>query len=221
MALPDEINGPATRPGPLRVGVTGNAGSGKSLVCRRFAALGAKIVSADVLARAALAPGSGGHAQVLKHFGVKALGPDGTLDRKALRLMILEDEAARRTLERIVHPEVVRRIREAIEDTDPAQNPMVVVEVPLLFEVGLEQIFDIVIVVRSPRESKLQRLIRRDGVSRREAENLLNLQMPDADNADRADFVIRNSGSRRRTIALVDQIFTELHQKCIRGTKTA
>ncbi|MCJ7829968.1 MAG: dephospho-CoA kinase, partial [Desulfobacterales bacterium] len=137
------------------MGVTGNAGSGKSLVCRRFAELGAKIVSADVLARTALAPGSAGHAQVLKRFGEKARGPDGTLDRKALRLMIFEDDAARRALEGIVHPEVVRRIRHEIEGADPAQTPMVVVEVPLLFEVGLEQSFDIVIVVSSPRESKI------------------------------------------------------------------
>lgn len=221
MALPDENNGPATRPGPLRVGVTGNAGSGKSLVCRRFAELGAKIVSADALARAVLAPGAGGHAQVLKRFGEKVRRPDGTLDRKALRLMILEDDAARRTLEGIVHPEVVRRIRDEIDGTDPAQSPMVVVEVPLLFEIGLAQSFDIVIVVSSPHESKMKRLILRDGVSRREAENLLNLQMPDADKAGRADFVIHNSGSRRETIALVDQIFTELQQKYLRGIETA
>ena len=219
MVLSDKIIGPATKPGILRVGVTGNAGSGKSLVCRRFAELGAKIISADALARRALTPGSAGYAQVLKCFGEKVVGPDGTLDRKALRLMILQDDTARRVLEGIVHPEVFRRIRNAIEDTDPAQTPMVVVEVPLLFEVGLETSFDIVIVVSSPRESKIQRLISRDGLTRGEAENLLKLQMSDAEKADRADFVVPNSGSRRETIALVDQIFAELHPKHSRGNE--
>src|SRR5438034_11645398 len=127
----------------LMVGLTGGIGAGKSAVAARLAAHGAVVIDADRLARAAVAPGSAGLAEVVAAFGPDVLGPDGALDRPALGRLVFADESKRRRLEQIVHPYVRARTAELVAAA-PA-DAVVVNDVPLLVEAGLAGAYDVVV----------------------------------------------------------------------------
>ncbi|MCA9556315.1 MAG: dephospho-CoA kinase, partial [Myxococcales bacterium] len=129
------------------VGLTGGIGSGKSTVAAILRALGAVVIDADVLAREAVAPGSPGLAEVVARFGPDILDPDGALDRRALGRHVFKDAAARADLNAIVHPRVGQLAAERIQAARDAGAPLVVYDVPLLYESGLEAGFEAVIVV--------------------------------------------------------------------------
>ena len=119
----------------LRVGLTGGIGAGKSAVARRLTERGAMIIDADVLAREVVAPGTDGLAEIVEVFGAGVLTVDGELDRPALGARVFGDEAARRRLEKIIHPRV--RTRTAELTRSAAYDAIVVNDVPLLVEAGL------------------------------------------------------------------------------------
>ena len=176
----------------LRVGLTGNIGSGKSTVSAIWRELGAHVIDADVLARRAVEPGSPGLRAVVAAFGADVLRPDGSLDRDAVRRRVFADAAARRRLEAIVHPEVDRLRREA-EAALAAQGIRVVVhEVPLLFEVGLDASMDVVVVVDAPEAVRIRRVVETRGLERAEAERMSAAQMPAEEKRRRADVVLEN-----------------------------
>ncbi|MGD9245943.1 MAG: dephospho-CoA kinase, partial [Desulfobacterales bacterium] len=162
----------------FKVAVTGGAGSGKSLVCNRLKELGIKIISADTLAREAVAPGSTAHEKILKHFGASVVLSDGTLNRQMLRRIIVNNPTARLTMERFIHPEISKLMQQKMSDAKQHGDRVVAVEVPLLFELGMEEQFDLVVVVSADRKLRVKRLMKRDNVSRDQAEELLNVQMP-------------------------------------------
>src|SRR3954469_15018495 len=117
---------PERAPGPVRltgtmlmVGLTGGIGAGKSVVAHRLAELGAVVIDADQLARAVVAPGTEGLAEVVAAFGARVLGPDGALDRPALGRLVSADEAPRRRLESIIHPRVRARTAELVAAAAP------------------------------------------------------------------------------------------------------
>ena len=191
----------------LKVAVTGGAGSGKTAVCNRLKELGIKVISADALAREAVAPNSKAHKKIVDHFGETVLHEDATLNRKMLRKMIINDDAARLALERIVHPEILNLMREKIACAENEGCKIVVIEVPLLFELNMQGQFDRVILVSAGRELRVKRLMARDNISRDEAENLIHVQMPDKDKIGRSDFVLRNEDSPARLMASVDLLY--------------
>lgn len=193
-----------TRTKVLKVAVTGGAGSGKTSVCNRLKELGIKTISSDAMAREAVTPNSTAHKKIVDFFGETVLLSDGTLNRKMLRRMIVNDDAARLTLERMVHPEISNLIREKIACAENEGFDIVVVEVPLLFELSMQEQFDWIILVSAGRELRVKRLMARDNISRDEAENLLHVQMPDKDKIGRADFVLSNEGSKARLMEAVD-----------------
>ncbi len=197
----------------LRVAVTGGAASGKTSVCNRFKELGVKVISADSLAREAVAPGSPSYEKIVKYFGKKVLARNGHLNRQALRRIIIRDDSARKILEQITHPEIIRRMQEKISEAEKGGEPVILVEVPLLFELNLEDKFDVVIVVIADYESRIERLMERDKVSRRDAEALLDTQLPDAEKIERAEFVIRNNGSRENMLESVDYFYRKFCRK--------
>lgn len=181
--------------GLFRVGLTGNIASGKSAVETVWTSLGAHVVDADVLAREAVAPGSEGLQRVAAHFGEEVLLPDGSLDRAAVRDIVFRDEGARTTLESIVHPEV-EQLRLAREDALREQGARIVVHaIPLLFEIGMEQAFDIVVLVDAPEEERLRRLVETRNLQEDEARRMIAAQMPAADKRGRAAIVIENDGT--------------------------
>lgn len=191
----------------LKIAVTGSAGSGKSTVCDRLRQLGLTVVSADALARKAVLPGTPAYQKIIDHFGPQVLSADGTLDRPALRHRMLNDVRARQTLEKLIHPEVLRQIGSRARAAAEKSEPAVVVEIPLLFEVSAQDEFDLILLVVSDREAQIERLMRRDQVARDSAAALLDSQLPDRVKLQSADFVIYNRGSKPGVLMEVDRFY--------------
>jgi dephospho-CoA kinase len=185
---------PAPLPPPLHVALTGNIASGKSTVARLLAAHGAVVIDADQLAREAVAPGTPGLTAVVDTFGPGVLAADGTLDRAALRQRVFRDPAARQALNAIVHP-AVARLREArVAEATAVGARILVSEIPLLFEVGLEHAFAGVILVDAPEAVRLDRLVRDRGLAAAEAQAMIDAQWPADRKRAGATWVIDNDG---------------------------
>ncbi len=194
----------------VKIAVTGGAGSGKTSVCRRLRSLGLDVISADDAAKQAVVPGSAALQKIAGIFGKKILLPDGSLNRKMLRQIITEDDAARKNLENILHHEISNLILKNVVQLEKEGRSIVVIEVPLLFELDLQDQYDRVIVVSASRESRIQRLMARDNISRESAEKLIKLQMPDSKKIEGADYVVRNEGSKADLVRSVDVLFENL-----------
>ncbi len=200
----------------LKVAVTGGAGSGKTTVCNRLKELGVKVISSDVLAKEAVAHGSLAHENIVNYFGEKILLSDGNLSRQALRRIIINDDVARLALERFIHPEISRLMHLRIAQAEQDGDPVLLVEVPLLFELGMAEQFDVIIVVSADHELRVKRLMERDNVSRDEAEDLINVQMPQAEKVERAEYVLANNCSKDLLISSVDLLFNNFFQKYLK-----
>lgn len=194
----------------IRVGLTGTLGAGKSTVGRLFESWGARRLDADRLARQAVEPGRPAHGRIRKAFGEEVLAPDGTLDRSALRRIVFRDPAARRRLEEIVHPEVGALRREALQRARREGVTVVVEEIPLLFEVGMEDEFDLVVVVDAPAEVRAERLREARGLTREEFEAMDAAQLPAEEKRGRADRVIHNDGSREALTRRARRVWDDL-----------
>ena len=180
----------------LHLALTGNIASGKSTVAALLAAHGATIIDADVLARAAVAPGTPGLAAVVDRFGAQVLTADGTLDRGALRTRVFHDPAARDALNAIVHP-AVRRLRDdAVAAARARGDRIVISDIPLLFEVGLEHAFDGVILVDAPEAVRRERLVRDRGLSLADAQAMIDAQWPSERKRAGATWIVENDGPR-------------------------
>src|SRR5690554_4866310 len=176
------------------IGLTGGVASGKSAVAARFQALGITVADADVAAREAVAVGSEGLAEVVAAFGAEVLGPDGALDRAAMRQRVFNDDAQRLRLEAIVHPRVRAWLRAACE---AAGGPYAVAAIPLLAEGGGREAYPWVhrvLVVDVPREVQLERLLARDGIDQALAERMIAVQATRQERLAIADDVIVNDG---------------------------
>ena len=197
----------------LKVAVTGGAGSGKTTVCKRLKELGVKVISSDALAREAVAKGSPAYKNIVNYFGEKVLISDGNINRQMLRRSIINDDVARLALERFIHPEISKLMQRKTAKAEEDGDRVVLIEVPLLFELGLEGQFDVVVVVSTDFELRVKRLMDRDNISREEAENLLNVQMPNKDKVERAEFVLTNEGSKEQLKKSVDLFYKKFIQK--------
>jgi len=195
----------------LKVAVTGGAGSGKTSVCNRLKELGVKVISADEMAREAVAPGSTAFKKIVHYFGNTILLSDGTLNRKKLRRMITDDDDARLTMERFIHHEIAKLILKNVVFAEKEGSRMVVIEVPLLFELDMKEKFDWVVVVSADKELRVKRLMERDQTSRDEAMHLIDVQMPEKEKIERADYVVRNEGSMEKLVESVDILFNNLN----------
>jgi dephospho-CoA kinase len=186
------------------LGLTGSVGSGKSTVSSMMRDLGYPVVCADELAREATAPGAPALDEIARTFGPSVLRPTGELDRAALAKIVFQDSSARRTLEAIVHPRVRAREVEEIERLRPL-HPLVVLDVPLLFEAGAQDLCDAVAVVTVPEDVRRQRLAAR-GMAPEDIARRLAAQMPQDEKARRADHEIDNSGTLEATRAQVQAL---------------
>jgi dephospho-CoA kinase len=192
------------------VGLTGGIASGKTTFAAALRARGVPVVDADALARAAVAPGSPGLAEVVRAFGSGVLAADGGLDRKALAAVVFADAGARRRLEAITHPAVRRAMAEETARLAAEGHPLAFYDTPLLYEVGLEALLDSVVVVWAPREVQRERLVRRDALSPEAAEARLAAQLPIDEKAARADFVVENAGPVDDLEAKADRLLADL-----------
>jgi len=183
------------------VGLTGGVASGKSEVSRRFEALGVTVADADVAAREAVAVGSEGLAEVVAAFGDGVLGPDGSLDRPAMRRRVFGDDAARARLEAIVHPRVRRLLRAACA---AAPGPYAIAAIPLLAEAvaagaagsvrAAYPWLQRVLVVDVPVDVQRARLLARDGIDAELADRMIAAQASRAQRLAVADDVLVNDG---------------------------
>jgi dephospho-CoA kinase len=177
------------------VGLTGNIGAGKSTVAATFAHKGAVIIDADILARDAVAPGSPGYSAVVERWGSKVQSPDGSLDRAALRAIVFSSDAERAALNAIVHPRVEEMRAAAVAEARERGDRIVVCDIPLLYENNLAGGFDCVVLVDAPRAVRLHRLVHERSIETREAEAMIDAQMPADVKRGKADYVIDNGGS--------------------------
>ena len=196
------------------VGLTGGVASGKSLVLQQFMKLGAYGIDCDVLSREAVIPCSDAWWAIVRRFGTAILKQDLELDRPKLRKIVFNDAALRTALERIIHPEVTRKMKDriaAIEELAAADpKAIVVVDVPLLIETGMQDEFETIIVVYVSEATQIRRVMERDGLSQEEAQKMVALQLPLKAKLPYADFIISNEGSPEATEQQVRKIFTAL-----------
>ncbi len=194
------------------LGITGGIASGKTLVTRIFRQLGAAVVSADELAREVVAPGSPTLARLVARFGAGILLPGGGLDRTALAELVFSDPAARGELNAITHPAIAALAVARLADLRTQNWPLIVYEAPLLYEAGAEGRVDAVLVVTVPADRQLQRLMVRDGLTQSAALERIAAQMPQAEKAARADYLIANDGTPDDLEAAVRALFQRLSQ---------
>ena len=194
------------------LGLTGGIASGKSTVSRLLAEAGARIIDADVLARQVVTPGRPAFQAVVDHFGSGILKSDGTIDRDRLAAEVFADPGQKAALERIVHPAVAEEMAARLAEIEAtAPESVVVLDVPLLFEAGMDAGLDLVVVVDAPEAVQLERLIQRSGLSRSEALARIGAQMPMAEKRRRADVVIDNSGALASTRSQVAALWRRLN----------
>jgi len=190
------------------IGLTGGAGSGKSTVSAMFKEVGATVIDADDAAHAVYEPGSPGFESVVREFGPEYVR-DGRIDRARLGQLVFNDEDARHRLNAIVHPLVrewmAARTAEAIE----AGAEVVVQDVPLLFENGLERLYSTTVLVYVPETLQVKRLVEGRGLSEDRARAMIASQMPIDEKRGLAAHVIDNSGSREATHEQLDRIWRE------------
>jgi dephospho-CoA kinase len=195
-----------------RVALTGGIASGKSYVLQRLRERGIPCLDADELAHGVMAPGTEAASAIAARFGADILDATGAVDRGKLGAIVFADAEARRDLERIVHPAVYRAIAAGIRAFELVDGSrLAVVDVPLLYETGRAGDFDKVIATVCPPDVQVQRLVAR-GLSEAEAARRLAAQMPAAEKAARADYMIRTDGTFAETDAQVERVLRLLLQ---------
>jgi dephospho-CoA kinase len=191
----------------LTVGLTGGIGAGKSAVATRLAVHGAIIIDADKLAREVVAPGTDGLAEVVEAFGRQVLGPDGALDRPALGRVVFGDKTARERLEAIIHPRVAARTAEMVDAAPP--GAVIVNDVPLLVEAGIDRGYALVIVVEASEDVRVARLVADRGMTEADARARIAAQATDEQRRAAADVLIVNNGTPEELDARVDEVWRD------------
>jgi len=195
----------------IAAGLTGGIATGKSTVAAVFEAAGVRLIDADRIARKAARKGSPAYREIVAHFGTEVLQNSGEIDRKHLATIIFNNPTEQRALERIVHPRVRRAIDRRIGRLrEQAPDAVVVVDIPLLFETGLQKGLDAVIVVYAPEHLQIERLMARDGLSRPEALLRIRAQMPIEAKKALATYLIDNSGDLESTRAQALEVYRQL-----------
>jgi dephospho-CoA kinase len=198
------------------IGLTGNIAAGKSTVAAGLAAAGLPVIDADTLAREIVAPGTPALAAIVARWGPTILAADGTLDRAALRRRILADPADRTALEAITHPAIAARRAARTAELAATGAPVIICDIPLLFEAQLEDTVDEIVLVYAPVAVRRARLIRDRGIAPAEADALIAAQMPAEWKRAHADVVIENAGSRSELEAAIAMLVTRLRATAAR-----
>jgi len=176
------------------IGLTGGVATGKSTVAKGFEALGVPVLDADGLAHLAIEPSQEAYNRLVEVFGSGILTDSGRIDRRKLRELLVSNPQAKKQIEDIVHPEVMRLSLKKMEEFERKGARWLLFEVPLLFEVGLEKVLSPVIVVYCPRSVQVERLILRDKMALEDALGLLEAQKDIEEKRRLADFILDNTG---------------------------
>jgi len=196
----------------MTVGLTGGIASGKTLVASYLRELGVPVIDTDDIARQVVAPGQPAWHRLQEWLGPDYFCPDGSLDRAAVARRVFDSETDRKQLEAITHPAIFDAVDARIAELAASAQPpdIIAVAVPLLFEVGAEDRFDVVVVVWSTPEQQRARLQRDRAYTPEQADARIAAQLPLADKLTRTDYRIDNSGTleetRRQVEALVEKL---------------
>jgi dephospho-CoA kinase len=197
----------------ILVGLTGGVATGKSTIAKMFERCGAYTIDADLLARKVVEPGTPAWRAIVREFGRTILNPDHTLDRRAISAIVFANPTKLRRLERIVHPRVAREqaklTREAARK-DP--RAVVIYDVPLLFEAGIDTRVEKIIVVTADRHTQITRLKSRNGLTRAEALRRIRSQMPVKSKAAAADYLLDGTTARSRLLGQVTRLYRTLRR---------
>jgi dephospho-CoA kinase len=212
LAIGNELN-PQLETTMLRVGLTGSIGVGKSFVSNVLAELGCHVLDADLAAREVVAPGSQGLLAVVAAFGEAVLQNDGKLDRQQLGSLIFANPSKRELLNSILHPYIIALQDEQLrrwEALDP--GGIAVVDAALMIESGGFKRFDRLIVVHCRPEVQIERLMVRDKLTREEAQNRINAQMPQEAKQKFADYMIDTSDGFESTRKRTGEVYEDLRR---------
>jgi dephospho-CoA kinase len=189
------------------IGLTGGIGSGKSTVADMLVERGAALVDTDRIAHRLTAPDGAAIEPIREAFGDGVIAADGSMDRAAMRALAFSDPAARKRLEGILHPMIRGLTQAGIDDAVRAGAPYVLVAVPLLVESGSwKGRYDRVLVVDCPPATQVERVVRRSGLAREQAEAILAAQATRAQRLAAADDVVDNGGAASALPAQLDRI---------------
>jgi dephospho-CoA kinase len=193
------------------VGLTGGIASGKTAVSKMLEAFGAPLIDMDQLARKVVEPGRPVLKKIADYFGGEILYEDGALNRKALSNIVFNHPEKRAKLESFTHPAILEAcLKEISRILEKTSDAVIVVSVPLLFEVHLQFLFDKIIVVHIPPELQAARLAARDGISPSVAGTIMKAQLPIDEKVGHGDFVIDNTGTPEETRRQVVKIWRTL-----------
>ena len=195
----------------ITVGLTGGIATGKSAVS---AILGTKagvvLVDADQISRDVCAVGTFGLGKVIDRFGTEFRSADGTLDRRALGALVVDDKSARNDLEAILHPLIASSITEKMTAARESRAVMYVVEAALMVETGSFTQYDLLLVVTCEYDIQLRRLMRREGIDEQTAKKWIGTQLPLAKKSELADHVIENNGDLKDLKQAVELLLSEI-----------
>lgn len=187
------------------IGITGSFGSGKTEVARMFKGLGAYVIDADKVCHSLMAPPSKVYRSVVKHFGTSILGKARRIDRKKLAKAVFNKRSKLALLEGLVHPEAIKEMERIARAKK--KRKVVVIDAPLLVESGFYKKLDTLVVVKNNISKQVSRVGLRRGLKRNEIIERIRMQAPFTKKAALADFIIDNSGSRRKTLLQVKEIW--------------
>jgi len=178
--------------GKLKIGITGGIGSGKSLACKYFEKLGYKVIYADRVAKELYSTNKQLIKRLVAQFGKGILDENGKLSRPNARRIIFSDKRNIKRVNSIVHPFVFREMDKMVSRI---KDKVVLFEAAIMFESGSYKRMDYVVLIYANKETRIKRIIKRDGVKRRDVLKLMNLQLDEREKAKRADFVIKNNAT--------------------------
>ena len=204
----------------LLVGLTGNIASGKSSVAQLLAQRGVTLIDADELARVAVRRGTPALEAIRGRWGDDVMSGDGTLDRAALRELVFGNEDELEALNAIVHPEVAAYRDRLVDEARHRGDRLVVQDIPLLFESGIVDQFDRIVLVDAPRPVRLERLMRERGLSETDAMDMITAQMPAELKRARADYIIENVGTVRELEERVSEVWHALEREANTHART-
>lgn len=197
----------------LLLAITGGIASGKSTVAHMFSKLSLPIIDFDQLSRVVVEPDKPAWREIVTYFGADITLPDRHIDRKKLSQIIFQNIEKRKKLERFVHPWIFAEfIKKLKEFTLKPENKIIQVVVPLLFEANLQQFFHKILLVYIPPEMQIERLMKRDQITRDLATKMLAAQWPIEQKRKLADFLIDNSGPLAETEKQVQEIWEKLQK---------
>ena len=197
----------------MRIGLTGGVGSGATQAAKRLEAKGVAVVSGDEAGHAALTFPEVQNS-LRERFGQRIFTPEGEVDHPTLGEIVFADEAARKELNRIVHPVLLDILTREVRHLE-LQNGVVLVDAALIYEWGLSGFFHRIIVVEAPLEARLQRTMARNGLTEEQTRQRMAAQWPLEKKIERADFVIHNGGTLEELFAQVDEIWKAIVEKTL------